>query len=117
MVKLIQAIEHAEDMLATPDNVRVADIIIQNGEGKLQAGTILGKVTATGKYRAWDTRNSDGSETISAVLGCDVDATSADTKAFAYVEGTFVKEKLIAKYGTVPTGALLYGNIVIKSED
>ena len=102
------------DILITFDNTRVADVKIASGEGVLKRGAMLGKVTATGKYRLWNSQHSDGSEVFVAVLGCDVDARSADAKAFAYVEGSFDSSKLVCGYGSVPKGVFLNGNIVIK---
>ena len=37
-------------------------IVIASGVGVLLAGTVLGKVTATGKYKAYDNDASDGTE-------------------------------------------------------
>jgi hypothetical protein len=46
------------------------------------AGTVLGKVTASGEYVPYnDDGTDDGSRTAAAVLLADVDATSADTTA------------------------------------
>lgn len=69
-------------------------ITVVSGEGALAKGTVLGKVTATGKFKAYDDNNTDGSEVASAILGVDVDATSADAKGFAYFSGEFNEDAL-----------------------
>ncbi len=46
--------------------------------GDLVAGTVLGKVTATGKYKLHDAGASDGTEDAVAVLAYDTDASSAE---------------------------------------
>lgn len=57
-------------------------IIIASGSGVVLAGTVLGKVTASGKFVPYnDDGTDDGSRTAAAVLLADVDATSADTSA------------------------------------
>lgn len=57
-------------------------ITIARGAGVVLAGTVLGKVTASGKYVPYnDDGTDDGSRTAAAILLADVDATSADTTA------------------------------------
>lgn len=56
-------------------------VTIVSGSGKLPANMVLGKITASGKYKPYDDNNTDGSEVAAAVLLYDVDATSADVQA------------------------------------
>lgn len=56
-------------------------VVIVAGSGKLEAGTVLGRITASGKYKPYDDNNTDGSEVAAAILIYDVDATSADVTA------------------------------------
>lgn len=49
--------------------------------GELLAGTVLGKITASGKYVQVDLAAVDGSEDAVAVLWDDVDASTADQLA------------------------------------
>jgi hypothetical protein len=80
--------------LTWDEPVRVTDVIkmehptysrdlvtIASGAGVLEIGTVLGKVTASGKYDAHADGASDGTETAVAVLVERVDATSADQPA------------------------------------
>lgn len=60
------------------DNVTIA-----SGAGILAAGTVLGQITAIGKYVASAVGASDGSQVAKAVLLAEVDATSADVAAVA----------------------------------
>lgn len=48
------------------------------GAGILYAGTVLGKVTASGKYMPSPASGSDGSQTAVAILWDDADATNGD---------------------------------------
>lgn len=57
---------------------------ILDGEGFLDAGTVLGKVTASGKYvasPAAQVAGKEGAETAVAILAYAVDATDADAQA------------------------------------
>ena len=52
---------------------------------KIPTGTVLGKITATGKYVAHNNGAADGSQTAAAVLIYDIDSGAArDVKAAAY---------------------------------
>jgi hypothetical protein len=55
--------------------------------GALEPGTVLGKVTATGKYAAHDPGATDGTETAVAVLWGNADASGGDAPAVALVRG------------------------------
>lgn len=52
--------------------------VMASGGGVVEAGTVVGIVTASGKYAPLDTEASDGSEDAAGVLFDTVDATSAD---------------------------------------
>ena len=90
----------------TPDNLIAGDfplvtvqVTIASGAGAQPRGAVLGKVTATGKYIRSLSAASDGSETPRAILAQDVDATSGDVVATAYIKGEFNERAL-----TIGTG-------------
>ena len=62
-------------------NLSRDNIVIASGQGVLLPGTVLGKITASGKYALRDAAASDGSQTAAAILFDRTDATSADAKA------------------------------------
>lgn len=80
------------------------EITIASGQGVLVAGTVLGKVTATGKYIAYDDNNSDGSQTAAAILYATVDATSADAKAVGIVRYAEIWRDRLLWASTVAAG-------------
>jgi len=85
-------------------------ITIASGAGILPRGTVLGKITASGKYIKSASAASDGSQVPSAVLVDGVDATAADVVgAGAYFAGEFNSNALTLGAGwTVATvGAAL----------
>jgi hypothetical protein len=61
--------------------------VVTIGTGTLEPGTVLGKVTATGKYAAHDPDATDGTETAIAVLWGSADASAGDAPAVALVRG------------------------------
>lgn len=99
--------------------MEVNGIVILSGQN-LKRGACLGLITAEAnpdkdKYKLWNEGSTDGSETLVGILGCDVDATSADGKGFIYVHGEFIKDRLTAVH-TIKTGVYNEGSIVIKEE-
>ena len=85
----------------TPDNLlagdfpRVTQAVTVASGNVLLRGTVLGRITASGKCAAVDSTQEDGSESPFAVLVDDVDATSEDKPGLAYLTGEFNEESLI----------------------
>lgn len=59
------------------------NITLATGSGKVEAGTVVGKVTATGRFKPYDNAASDGSETAFGATLYDADATAADATVSA----------------------------------
>jgi hypothetical protein len=84
----------------TPDNLlagdfpRVADGVTILAGRSLTRGAVLGRVTASGKCKAVDSGQTDGSQTIHAVLAEDVDASLADASGVVYLTGEFNENAL-----------------------
>ena len=55
--------------------------------GTLEPGTVLGKITASGKYAAHDPAAVDGTETAAAILWGRADASDVEVAAVALVRG------------------------------
>lgn len=73
--------------LEQPDRFTRDSIIVLAGED-LVSGSVLGKITASGKYVAWDPDASDGSQTVRGILVTPVMGdTSADQPASAITRG------------------------------
>lgn len=68
---------------------------IVSGAGDLVAGTVLGKITASGKLTPVNDANADGSESPYAVLAQDADASAADVEAVTYLSGDFNESALV----------------------
>lgn len=83
-------------------------IVINDSAQTLRVGAVLGKVTATGKYKLALSASSDGSQTPAAILIMDslgnsgdiVLAASTDTKAIALVRGPAIVAADALQLGT-----------------
>lgn len=78
-------------MASFTESARTADFIVSEGNGyisresviiasgeDLAAGAVVGKITASGKYAAYDNAAVDGTEAAAGVLYAAVDASLAD---------------------------------------
>lgn len=76
-------------------NVTIAKL---DAEAVLKRGTLLGVVTASGKYAIVDSSASTGEQVADAVLAHDVAVgTTDDVVATVYTRGLFNASKLIVK--------------------
>lgn len=84
MVTFTEGRHAGEGLLSEANFHRSRDkITVLSGQGKLDPGAILARVTASGKYVISAAAGSDGSQTAVAVLLYPVDATSADVDVAA----------------------------------
>ncbi|MGV1793858.1 head decoration protein [Rhizobium sp. A37_96] len=78
-------------------------ITIASGAGVIQPGTVVGKVTATGKYVISVPAATDGSQTAAAITGYRVDATSADHPVTAFTRTCEVNGKQLTRDASIDT--------------
>jgi len=71
------------------------NITIVSGAGVIAPGTVLGKITASGKYQASAVGAADGSETAAAVAISGCDATSGDVEIAAIVRDAEVNGNIL----------------------
>jgi len=81
-------------ILASEKGVSSFSITLAADKGDLKKGTLLGIITASGKYAPYNNANSDGTETAVCILGDDVNTTGSDATVAAYFTGIFVKDNL-----------------------
>ena len=86
------ATQNTKNILAD-DDYTTRKVTILSGQN-IVAGTVLGKITATGKYITSLSAAVDGSQTPDFLAGTDVDATSGDKETIVYETGTFVATAL-----------------------
>lgn len=70
-----------------------ADQITLLSGQNLVAGAVLGRVTASGKYVAFNNINADGSQTVAGILVPDANATAGDVTTRALVRGPAIINK------------------------
>lgn len=94
---------------------------IASGAGVVANNTILGKVTASGKYLPWNPAATDGSETAAAMAINGCDATSADQEVVVIARLAALKEPEIVYPGTATAGevdamkaSLASANIIVR---
>ena len=73
---------------------RIERIITIASGSALTKGSVLGRVTASGKFSLSASDASDGSETPDAILAEDVDASAEDKQAIVYFSGEFNENAL-----------------------
>lgn len=79
------------------------EVTILSGQN-LAAGTVVGKVTASGKYIAYDDDNADGSQAAVGILYAAVDASAADKKGVIIARHAEVADSLLVWAGTNDAG-------------
>lgn len=80
---------YAPPNLFAGDYPRIERMGVIAAGADLSAGTVLGRITASGKYVLSDDGAVDGSQTPVAILGEDAAATAADADALIYLAGEF----------------------------
>lgn len=83
-----------EALFAGDYPVETESAVVVSGAGELVEFTVLGKITASGKYTPCVLTATDGSEVAAAILVYPVDATSADVTAQVYKSGSFNMDAL-----------------------
>lgn len=68
---------------------RIERIITIASGSALTKGSVLGRITASGKFVLSASDASDGSETPDAILAEDIDASAEDKQAVVYFSGEF----------------------------
>jgi Bacteriophage lambda head decoration protein D len=71
----------------------------------LEPGTVLGKITASGKYAAHDPNATDGTETAAAIVWGRADASAGDVLAVAVVRGPAVVNRHDLVFAGMPSEA------------
>lgn len=94
--------QHAGEFIVSEANkTRSRDPITVAAGQNLKAGAVLGKITASGEYAAYNPAGVDGTETAAGVLYDAVDASAAAAPGVAIVRDAEVnKGELVFADGT-----------------
>jgi hypothetical protein len=104
MVALTQNPRAAAFLISESNKSRSRETVTIVSGQNLKAGTVVGKVTASGKYAAYDDNNVDGTETAAGVLYDGIDATAGDQLAVIYARDAEVDGTQLAWAATVTAG-------------
>ncbi len=86
----------ADDILGEGFPHLTQQITLLAGSGALARGTVLGQVTATGEYVAYNAAGTDdGRRAAKLILADDIAVGAADVAAVAFRTGVFRRAKLI----------------------
>ena len=88
------------------DNIKIA-----SGSGIVKPGRVLGKISASGKFKPHDPAADDGSEVAAAINYSQVDATAADVVTPAHMRDCEVKAGCLsyaAATDTAPEKAVVH---------
>lgn len=85
MTALVEG-KHTGEFLLSEGNGTISreEVTIAAAAGALSAGTVVGKITASGKFVAYNNAAADGSEVAAGVLYANVADSAADQKAVIY---------------------------------
>lgn len=74
------------------------EAVIVSGAGVVESGTVVGKITASGKYTPVTVAAADGSQNAAGIVMWTVDATSVDATAVIIARDAIVVHQGL-KYG------------------
>jgi len=76
-----------DQLIAGPKQIVTRNVTLTGGP--YVRGSVLGKITASGKFTLALSASSDGSQTPTAILADNADGSAADVIAGVYLEGEF----------------------------
>lgn len=89
-------------VLSEANGTRSRDVVtILADSGVITPGTVLGKITASGKYKPATATGSDGAQTAAAVALTGVDSTGADGTVVALVRDAEVIKPELSYHSSV----------------
>ena len=80
-------------------------VTIASGAGKLEAGTVLGKLSSGGKYTPLSPGASNGSQTAAGILWASVNATSEDATGVILLRGPAIVNRSEVLFASTATEA------------
>ncbi|MDR2366437.1 MAG: head decoration protein [Zoogloeaceae bacterium] len=114
--EILQEGSHTAEFLLSEGNGEISreEVLIKSG-AVYSAGQVLGIVTATGKYAAYDNSDSTtGLGVAAGVLYAPVDAADADQKATVIVRLAEVVQSLLVGLDDAAKADLLLRNIIVR---
>lgn len=117
MATMTEALRTGEFILSEANGtISREEITVVSGQD-LAAGTVVGKITASGKYTAYDDDNVDGSQTAAGILYAAVDASGGDAKGVIIARHAEVSTDLLTWAGTNDAGDITAGKADLAALD
>lgn len=91
MTTILEGRHPGEHISSEANGTRSRGVVTIASGQNLGPGTVLGKITASGKFVQLAPAASDGSEAAAAVLYDDVDATAADRPGVVHLRDAEIK--------------------------
>lgn len=108
--------KHTAEFLLSEGNGSISreQVTIAAAAGALAAGTVVGKITASGKYVAYDAAATDGSESAAGVLYAAVADSAADQEAVIVARAAEVLGAELTGNDAAGTAALAGLGIIVR---
>lgn len=90
------------------------EVTVTQSGAALASGTVMGKITASGKYKPYASGNSDGSQTAAGILYNTLNAATGDKKAVLHVRNAEVFGAALTGSDAGAVTALKALNIIVR---
>lgn len=115
MTTLNEGRHTGEHLLSEANGTRSREKVTVTQTGTaMPAGTVLAKLTATGKYVAYDDVGTDGSEVAAGVLYGNLAAATGDVKAVVHVRDCEVNLACLTGHNANATADLAALGIIVR---
>jgi hypothetical protein len=116
MTTLIEGKHTGEFILSEGNGTISREVVtIIANSGALVDGTVLGKITASGKYAPYNNAHSDGTDLAAGILYGNLPASTADQKAVAFVRQCEVMSSALTGLDTPGTADLAALSVIVRT--
>ena len=105
MSTLTESIHDEEFIVSEANRHRSRDDVTMTS-GAFMPGEVMGKITASGKFTAWDPAAADGSENAAGINIAGIDASAADKTGALLIRDAEVNEDLLTFDGGANAGEI-----------
>ena len=108
--------KYAAEFLLSEGNGSISreQVVIAAAAPAMVAGTVLGRITASGKFTAYNNANSDGTQTAVGVLYEAVPDSTSDQKAVAILRYAEVQQSELTGYDAAAKSELEALGIIVR---
>lgn len=108
--------KHTGEFLLSEGNGTISreEVTVAAAAGAMVPGTLVGKITASGKYKEYNNANSDGSEVAAGITYAAVTDSASDQKAVIIARNAEVMSSALTGSDTPGKADLLLLGIVVR---